>query len=373
MTDAKNKSESRIDAKPYIDSLFSAYEETRALTDFKEELLSNLNAKIAALVKSGKNERDAFDKAIKDLGDISALADEISLKKKQEFLAEAFMDIHHYMTPRHVAGYIAFGATLLFGIVIALVAYLGVGVVGEYDEFFDDSFGAFWAFDAGGGFGGIRWIAALGSCMPFAATAIAGFVFLGVTQELPGLYPVSGKRAFWYALSSGLIVFGLFLFPVVLFGADGYVEENTGLLAAIAAGFLPFIIPGSAILAYLILTEKDRRKPWLRAQFSASAKKASELWSDPITATKFGMYSGAIWMLAIAAFFLAGFFLQDGFKYSWLAFIVAAAVQCIVQGSMIKIEKIEKVGKIETTDKSEKSEKADTADESAKGEGAINE
>jgi hypothetical protein len=41
-----------MDTRKYIDSLFSDYEETSALIDFKEELKSFLDERIKALVKS---------------------------------------------------------------------------------------------------------------------------------------------------------------------------------------------------------------------------------------------------------------------------------------------------------------------------------
>ena len=313
------------DAKTYIDSIFAGYEKTAALADFKEELLSNLNDKIADLIKRGASEDEAFEKATKDLDDISAIADEISLKKKQEVLADAFMDIRHYMTPRRVAGYVSFGATLLFGIIIAVVVYFGIAQNSLFEEeFFGDVF-----FDGG------VWVSVFGSLMPFASIAIAGFTFLGVTQEFYDRYPVIGKRAVWYAIAAGLISFGIFLFPTVYFASSAFFGDTNGLLAAIASSFIPFLIPGAAILAYQILTERDLRKPWAKPNPADFAANFTAMYKDPVVATKFGMYSGAIWMLAVAAFFLCGFLL-DGFVYSWVSFIVAAAIQSIVQANMIK-------------------------------------
>lgn len=40
-----------MDTQKYVDGLFSGYEETPALTDFKEELRSNLDDRIANLIK----------------------------------------------------------------------------------------------------------------------------------------------------------------------------------------------------------------------------------------------------------------------------------------------------------------------------------
>ena len=55
-----------------------------------------MDERIKTLVKSGMNEKDAFEKATTELGDISAVADEISRKKKQEILGEMYMKTRHY-------------------------------------------------------------------------------------------------------------------------------------------------------------------------------------------------------------------------------------------------------------------------------------
>jgi len=75
-----------MNTREYIDSLFSDYQKTSALEDFKEELKSFLDERIRTLVKGGMDEKDAFEKATSELGDISAVADEISRKKKQELI-----------------------------------------------------------------------------------------------------------------------------------------------------------------------------------------------------------------------------------------------------------------------------------------------
>jgi len=61
-----------------------------------------------------------------------------------------------------------------------------------------------------------------------AATAATGFTWLGLTQETALSYPLSGKRAAWYSVGVGLIVFGLFTALVVLFGNSRsvYIRRN---------------------------------------------------------------------------------------------------------------------------------------------------
>jgi hypothetical protein len=301
-----------MDTKDFVDRLFSAYEETPELRDFKEELLSNLEARIASLASRGLDEKGAFEKAAAELGDLSALADQISLRKRQEVFQEAYMGIRKYLTPRRAALYLISGAWFIFGAVIALVVYL----TGENQS----ALKAFLGPDE-------RIAGALGVLLGFIPLSAAAFTFLGLTQETASRRPLSKKRGAWYTLGAAVLVFGLVLFPLT------YFSTRRGLMEATAT-LIPFIIPSLALLAFLLLTEQDTRKPWARAQYEKEAGASRELWRDPMAAARFGMVSGAIWLFAAGLFFLLGFLL--GFRFSWLSFIFAAAVQLAVQSVMMK-------------------------------------
>jgi len=312
-----------MEAKQFVDSLFKGYEETAALADFKEELLGNLNAKIEDLVKKGMGLEAAFAKASAELGDVSALADELSLKKRTEIFEEAYMGISRYMPAKRVAGYVVFGVSALFGVIVAFIALFAVKSV---DVGFD---------------GPIDWAGFFATMMPFLVTAIAGFTFLGVTQETASMYPVSKKRAVWYAVAAGLIAFGLFTMPIVYFGVkitDNIFSEitnyNPEVLVPVIGILIPFVLPGIGILVFLVLTEKDRLKPWAKDFRDKTAAREMALWNDPVVAARFGMFSGAIWIFATGLFFLLGFIIS--FKFSWLVFIFAVAFQLVIQGLMSK-------------------------------------
>jgi hypothetical protein len=308
-----------------VDSLFKGYEETAALADFKEELLGNLNAKIEDLVKKGMGLEAAFAKASAELGDVSAVADELSLKKRTEVFEEAYMGISRYMPAKRVAGYVAFGGSALFGVIVAFIVLFAAKTV---DIGFD---------------GSVDWTGFFATMMPFLVTAIVGFTFLGITQETASMYPVSKKRAVWYAVAAGLIAFGLFTMPIVYFGvkiADNIFSEitsyNPEVLVPVIGILIPFVLPGIGILVYLCLTEKDRLKPWAKDFRDKTVEREMALWNDPVIAMRFGMFSGAIWISAVGLFFLLGFLV--GFKFSWLIFIFATAFQLVIQGLMSKRE-----------------------------------
>jgi len=311
-----------MNAKEFVDSLFEGYENTAALADFKEELLANMNAKIESFVRKGMSNEEAFAKASAELGDVSAFADELSLKKRKEVFEEVYMDIRQYMPPKRVAGYVTFSIIALFGIVIALTSFFTTNYVFE-------SIGLI--------FGGpIVRTSFFGSLMPFLTAAVVGFTYLGITQETSTLNPISRKRGALYAVATGLICFGILTMPVIYFGlriADeftGNIFKNTKILISIFSVVVPFILPGIGMLIYLLLTEKSRFKPWAKKQFSDLE---NELM-DPASAARFGLISGGIWLLGIAAFVLVGILVS--FKYSWPIILFATAIQLIVQALMYK-------------------------------------
>ena len=299
-----------MNAKEFVDSLFKGYEETAELADFKEELLGNLNAKIESLVKKGADADAAFARASAELGDVSALADELSLKKRKEVFEEVYMDIRNFMNAKRVAGYVAFVVSALFGIITALIVLFS----GNWRD------------------GGFDMTGVFASAMPFLTAAAAGFTWLGLTQETASAYPVSKKRAAWYAAGAGLLVFGILTVPIVLF-SDGLKGGGLEVIGAISV-LIPFVLPGIGILVFLGLTEKDRLKPWAKDFRDKAVKREMEMWSDPAAAARFGMFSGAIWVFAAGVFILLGFLI--GFKFSWLIFIFATAFQLLVQGVMSK-------------------------------------
>jgi hypothetical protein len=233
-----------------------------------------------------------------------------------------------YMPAGRVAGYVVFGILAVFGITIALITLFATRGV----EFMSGT-----SFDLTSFFG---------SMMPFLTAAIVGFTFLGVTQETASMYPVSRKRGAWYATAAGLISFGLFTMPIVYYGTkfaknlvndilvDGIPVLYLETLVPVIGIIIPFVLPGAGLLAFLVLTEKDRLKPWAKNFHNKTVEGEMTLWNDPVKAGRFGMFCGAIWLFAIGIFFVLGFLI--GFKFSWTIFIFATAIQLVVQGRMYK-------------------------------------
>ncbi|MDR0648009.1 MAG: permease prefix domain 1-containing protein [Synergistaceae bacterium] len=285
----------------YIDSLFADYQETSALADFKEELKGFLDERIKNLVKGGMDENNAFERATGELGDISAVAEEISRKKKQEVLGEMYLKTRHYMTTRRTALYVLCGAALGFGVIVAAVS-------------------GFFSGDAN---------APLGSLLIFGGIPILGFLFLWLTQETAVREAMGLRRALLYVAAGGVFLFGVFTFLFT------YFEDGSGLPYAVAT-LIPFVLPSSAFGAFLLLTEKDRSKPWVARQREEHIKRSSGRFGDPAQEERFGLFSGALWITAIAAFILLT--ILFGVKFSWLALAAALVGQMLVTAAFTKSE-----------------------------------
>ena len=88
---------------------------------------------------------------------------------------------------------------------------------------------------------------------------------------------------------------------------------------------LPFALPALGLLAFLILSEKDRLKPWARER---NIREAQYLFASPAAEQRFGLFSAAVWIFAAALFFIGGFTL--GFRFSWVVFIIAVGMECLL-------------------------------------------
>ena len=304
-----------MNAQDYVKLLFKDFEETEALRDFMEEIQSNLEERTASLVKKGLPEAEAFTKASAELGDIGAIADEMSLKRRQEVYKDAYLGIQQYMKPPRVAAYVIFGVILVFGIIVTFISYLSVYKI----------------------LPGMILTSTMGTFLPFFITSVTGFTFLGLTQESATHYPMSRKRAAWYSVAALLIAFGIILFPLSYFAVSEatsvfiFSPSEWGLVSALAV-LIPFLIPGIGILVFLCLTEKTRLKPWAADNYKEMYH--PEFWQDPVQAARFGLFSGAIWISAIGIFIALG--LAISFKYSWLIFIFAVVIQLVIQALLIK-------------------------------------
>ncbi|MDR0221210.1 MAG: permease prefix domain 1-containing protein, partial [Lachnospiraceae bacterium] len=109
--------------KVYVDRLFAGYEDSPEIKDFKEEIAANLKERVKALMADGLEEEAAFDKAAAELGDITAIADEVGKKKRNETIGQMYMGAQ-MATPKHTAAELAVATGfLLFAVGLALLTF----------------------------------------------------------------------------------------------------------------------------------------------------------------------------------------------------------------------------------------------------------
>lgn len=261
-----------MDIQKHIDKMFADYQENPALADFKEELTIHIDERIKGLVKKGMDEKSAFEKAINELGDVSVIADEIGKKKRQDVFSEMYMKTRNYITPVKGALYVLCGLVLGLAVILPLLTWYASGMV----------------------------TGTVMVLLPFGMAAVLGFLFLGLMQETATREAMSWKRAIWYVLAAGLILFGVLVAFVTYFGMesvgpsnsadviDTYVytlygnkmfkQGSTSVVGAITV-LMIFSLPGIALGIFLILTEKDRSKSWVIRQREEQMKYADEHFS----------------------------------------------------------------------------------------------
>lgn len=278
----------------YIDRLFQDYEDTPELKDFKEEIAINLQERIKEFKSKGDSADQAFDKASAELGDITEIADQISRQKRKEVIDKMYVHSKIPIDKKHAAGYVIAGAIALFAIISAFTTYFSTGDIST----------------------GVSVLSV------FISISTAMFVFLGLTQETDSDFPMKWKRALVYGISSAAVAFGVCI-SATLYFMKGMVLES------VSGSLIPFVIPGLCVLVFLLLTEKDRHKPWVLEREKVWRENHAKVYKDPKVMEQRGLLSGALWLFAAALFVVFGFVI--GFKYSWVVFLFAVAGEVLIE------------------------------------------
>ncbi|MFK2825275.1 permease prefix domain 1-containing protein [Bacillus sp. B190/17] len=272
--------------KQYIEQVFADFPESDQLKELKEEVEVNLQERIQESIHSGMNEEEAFQKAISELGDVTKVAEDISVKARCEVIDHMY---NKKPLPKvHVFGYVISVGMLLFGIITALLVQF------QMEEYY----------------------ITISTLFPFVLISISALVYLGLTQESQYQFGMKPMRAAGYSAATGGLLFGLFTSGIV------YFQGTTGNGEWIAT-LLPFAIPSICLYTFLGLTEKDRSKrneEWMKYM----AK-----YHDPEYQMIRGSISGALWIFAFALFLILGFSIS--WKYAWIVFIFAAGIEVLME------------------------------------------
>lgn len=287
-----------MELKQFINKAFEKYEESPELIDFKEELLTNLQDRLKSLEATGLKRTEALKEIEIEFADINKIADEMSLAKKKEIFESQYMSVRHFVTKPRAAIFAILGVLTAFGVITAGLSYLASGKIE----------------------------ALTGVLMVLLAIPLAGFVYMGLTQETATRNPMRPLRASLYTVAAFVLLFGVLLVPMLVFGEAKSLESAFAVL-------IPFALPSIGVLGFLMITESDHRKSWVLKE----AEKHNEWAKDFETsgnAQTFGIMTGAVWILAIGAFIFL--LILKLWIYSWIPFILAIALTLFLLAHYMK-------------------------------------
>jgi hypothetical protein len=264
--------------------------------DLKEEMRGNLVARVADLEGAGVSPGEAAHRAIAELGDVRTIVDDTTQVGPP---APPWQRNHVRPRPGFVVRTVV--TSLVGAGALAVVVLLVTGVLSS----------------------GARPV--LDLAMAVLVAALAGGVIVGdsLRQETTTNYPVSRRRAAGYAVATALGLGGLG-------SGAGYLPGRV----------LPWLVVGVALLViaivigtYLGATQTNRHKPWVVREHARQAEAVDRFSKDPAAAARFGIYTVAIWVLALATFGVLGFTI--GWAWSWLALLAGLVVFLLTLARML--------------------------------------
>jgi len=284
-----------------LDEAFAGIPVTPDTQDLKEELRSSLVARVAELTAQGVPDAEAARRAIDELGDVRAAALETAQTQgaKREKVDVVALALANKVKPKpaFVLRTVALSAIVAIAATVLVLAFTGVWDLAD---------------------GAMVAVGLLGIALP-----VGLIVADSLGQETTSNYPMPRKRASLYGLAVGAILAGASFVTWFGFETD---QLWAGILGVVV------IVLGVLLATYVGATQTNRHKPWTKA--AAANYQVHNKWEEnPQEAARYGMYSGALWLLAIGAFVALS--LIVGFAWSWIAFLVAVLVQMVMTARML--------------------------------------
>ncbi|GIH09327.1 hypothetical protein Rhe02_73940 [Rhizocola hellebori] len=259
-----------------LDEAFADVEMTSEARDLKEEMRSNLVARMAELERSGVSSDASAQRAMAELGDIRSIVAEAGATS-----AAPWIDKRVRPRPAFVV------RTLILSLVAAAALAVVVWSVLDPDAMQD-------------------WQAAA-----IAVLALVGGIIVvdALCQETTTNYPLPLGRALRYGAAA---VLGL---------------AGAGCVAAASPDWpVGLLVTGGVLLSlsvvaftYLGVTQTNRHKPWVLRMQREHQDMGEAFANDPAAAARFGLYTAGIWLAALAGFVVLTF--TVGWAWSWLALL----------------------------------------------------
>jgi hypothetical protein len=251
----------------HLDAIFADVPLTPEAQDLKEEIRGNLSARVAELEADGVAPATAADKAVAELGDIDELLGSVrESADKPQTTAEMYRAHRVRPRPAFVLRTIALGVVILG---VALVVTFAATNILHWNI-------------------GVQTALAVGGI----ALPVGLIVADSLRQETAASYPLPRGRAAWYGASTALGVAGLAMGLVI--------ADTPAKLWPLAVG-VPLLVASGLMFTYLGVTQSNRRKAWVK-KLEDRHLAADRFQNDPAAASRFGLYAGVIWMIAILVF-----------------------------------------------------------------------
>jgi len=248
-----------------LDEAFAGVDMTPEARDLKEEVRANLMARTDELESTGSSPAAAARRAIEELGPIEDLLGS-PVASKTPSIAE----LHARNKVRPKPGFVV-RTTLLS---LAAAGAITVAVLMAF-EVID---------------GGPSGVVALG----VAAAAALGFVTAdSLRQETTTNYAMPIGRAVGWGVATFAIIASLAAFA-------GFATDSDAVPLAIVGGALALAALG--LFSWLGATQTNRHKAWVQQQSHHQAYgQATRFETDIAAASRFGIYSGVVWLVGIGA------------------------------------------------------------------------
>ncbi len=281
-----------------LDHAFAGVELTPEVQDLKEEIRANLIARVAELESLGRPADDAVRTAVQEVGDLRAVVAEVAGATAPDpglWAAHERLAALHRTRPRPAA---VVGLVVLSAMLAAAALLVALGATGV-----------------------VATSPASAALKGLACALLAGgIVVVALRQETTVHYPMPMARAVGWGSATAAGTLAVTLGAV--FAADtsylGFLEVAVGLAVGAIAG-----------LVTLAVTQTNRTKGWVR---DAAQRPQDRFSQDPAAAARFGLYSGAVWLAALAAVVVVG--LAAGWVWSWTPLVGALLVEMVLLARM---------------------------------------
>jgi len=118
-----------ITIKEYVERLFRNVPDSEESRNIKQEIIQNLQEKVADLIESGKSEEDAINKAIVDFGDFDEIRNELASEPVPVRVEKGITAQEKYRRTTNALMFSIFGSAIIIGLMIFINFYYSPGAI----------------------------------------------------------------------------------------------------------------------------------------------------------------------------------------------------------------------------------------------------